>query len=109
MRALWPCLSYKYFPLVLYRPGTIKGQHLLDYADLGDVGFAMRVIGRSAGRTTIGISFSCDFSSTGNNLQPVFYSVFDTIAVAPDLPLALGVPITWFLPPFYTASNVLPE
>lgn len=86
-----------------------KGQHLLDYADLGDAGFAMRVIGRSAGRTTIGISFSCDFSSTGNNLQPVSYSAFDTISVAPDLPLALGMPITWLLPPFYTASNVLPE
>lgn len=86
-----------------------KGQHLLDFSDLSDAGFATRVIGRSAGRTTIGISFSCDFSPAGNNLQPVSYSASDTVLVAPDLPLALGMPITWLLPPFYTASNVLPE
>lgn len=86
-----------------------KGQHSLDFSDLSDAGFATRVIGRSAGRTTIGISFSCDFSPAGNNLQPVSYSASDTVLVAHNLPLALGMPITWLLPPFYTASNVLPE
>ena len=27
----------------------------------------------------------------------------------PDLPLALGVPITWVLPPHYTTKTVLPS
>lgn len=27
----------------------------------------------------------------------------------PDLPLALGVPITWVLPPHYTTTSILPS
>ena len=29
--------------------------------------------------------------------------------VVPDLPLSLGVPITWILPPHYIASSILPS
>lgn len=29
--------------------------------------------------------------------------------MVPDLPLALGVPITWILPPHYTTSALLPS
>jgi len=28
--------------------------------------------------------------------------------VVPDPPLALGIPMTWLLPPFYTTSSLLP-
>ncbi|KAI9197959.1 hypothetical protein LWI28_007429 [Acer negundo] len=32
-----------------------------------------------------------------------------SLSVVPDLPLALGVPITWVLPPHYTTSGLLPS
>lgn len=32
-----------------------------------------------------------------------------TISVVPDLPVSLGVPMTWVLPPFYTSSSLLPS
>ncbi|KAH9331454.1 hypothetical protein KI387_003562, partial [Taxus chinensis] len=86
-----------------------KGQCLLDYAGLGDAGFATRIIGRSGGRSTVSISFSCDFSAAGNIHRSVSYSASDTIWVVPNLPSALGMPITWLLPPFYTTSDLLPE
>jgi nuclear pore complex protein Nup210 len=32
-----------------------------------------------------------------------------SVTVVPDLPLALGLPITWILPPHYTSTSLLPS
>jgi nuclear pore complex protein Nup210 len=44
----------------------------------------------------------------GTSGSVVSYNVSKTILVVPDPPLALGIPITWILPPFYTSSSLLP-
>lgn len=31
------------------------------------------------------------------------------ISIVPDLPLSLGTPMTWVLPPFHTSSTILPS
>lgn len=62
---------------------------------------------RSAGRTSVAVSFSCDFVSS-SYLESKFYSSSMSISVVPDPPLALGIPMTWILPPYYITSSVLP-
>lgn len=37
------------------------------------------------------------------------YEASIVLSVVPDLPLSLGVPMTWVLPPFYTSSSLLPS
>lgn len=37
------------------------------------------------------------------------YEASMILSVVPDLPLSLGVPMTWVLPPFYTSSSLLPS
>lgn len=37
------------------------------------------------------------------------YSSSLSVAVVPDLPLALGLPATWILPPYYTTTSLLPS
>ncbi|KAF3793671.1 Nuclear pore complex protein [Nymphaea thermarum] len=64
--------------------------------------------GRSAGKTGIAVSFSCEFASSSSVQHTVFYNVSEEIIVVPDPPLSLGIPATWILPPFYTTKNVLP-
>jgi len=39
----------------------------------------------------------------------MFYSSSLSVTVVPDLPLALGIPITWILPPYYTMTSSLPS
>ena len=63
---------------------------------------------RSAGRSNIAITFSCDFSS-GSFSHSRTYSASLSVRVMPDPPLALGIPITWILPPHYTTSDLLPQ
>ncbi|KAK3132641.1 hypothetical protein QOZ80_6AG0525560 [Eleusine coracana subsp. coracana] len=70
--------------------------------------FINHVIGRSAGKTRISILVTCDFLLPGTSGSVVSYNVSKTILVVPDPPLALGIPITWLLPPFYTTSSLLP-
>lgn len=72
-----------------------------------DVGFIMTLFGRSAGRAEVSISFSCDFQLSGTT-QAVHYTASKTLTVVPDPPLALGMPVTWILPPSYTTSDLLP-
>lgn len=62
---------------------------------------------RSAGKTNVAAAFSCDFIS-GSHLQSRSYSASISLSAVPDLPLALGVPITWVLPSHYTTSKLLP-
>ncbi|KAK1318726.1 hypothetical protein QJS10_CPB04g01397 [Acorus calamus] len=71
-----------------------------------DNAFMMTIRGRSAGRTKVSVTFSCDFFS-GTTL-PISYNAVESVRVVSDPPLALGIPITWVLPPFYTTSDLLP-
>ncbi|XP_004304654.1 PREDICTED: nuclear pore membrane glycoprotein 210-like [Fragaria vesca subsp. vesca] len=73
-----------------------------------DLGFIKVVLGRSAGRTNVAVSFSCEFVSSGSKSWRRIYNASVSISVVPDPPLALGVPITWILPPHYTTSSLLP-
>lgn len=70
--------------------------------------FINHVIGRSAGKTKISVSITCDFLMTGSS-GSIAYSASKTILVVPDPPLALGLPITWLFPPFYTTTDLLPR
>lgn len=78
------------------------------YGDQEDVDFIKALYGRSAGRSNIAITFSCDFSS-GSFSHSRTYSASLSVRVMPDPPLALGIPITWILPPHYTTSDLLPQ
>ncbi|PRQ54034.1 putative invasin/intimin cell-adhesion [Rosa chinensis] len=73
-----------------------------------ELGFIKVVLGRSAGRTNIAVSFSCEFVSSGSKSWRRIYNASVSISVVPDPPLALGVPITWILPPRYTTTSLLP-
>lgn len=74
-----------------------------------DFGFINLLHGRSAGTTDVRVSFSCSFTSAGSLPYSRSYIASLSIRVVPDLPLALGVPMTWILPPHYTTSNLLPS
>lgn len=63
---------------------------------------------RAPGQTNVAVSFSCEFISSGSHLEARTYSASISLLVVSDLPLALGAPITWVLPPHYTTSSVLP-
>ncbi|KAF9590251.1 hypothetical protein IFM89_032029 [Coptis chinensis] len=71
------------------------------------VDFINTVYGRSAGRTNVIVSFSCNFISSGAS-HSHSYNASTSLRVVSEPPLALGLPITWVLPPFYTTSNLLP-
>uniref|UniRef100_A0A1D1XKT8 Nuclear pore membrane glycoprotein 210-like n=2 Tax=Anthurium amnicola TaxID=1678845 RepID=A0A1D1XKT8_9ARAE len=72
-----------------------------------DYRFINMLHGRSEGRTKVSVSFCCDFLSSGNT-QPMYFKASQSLRVVPELPLALGLPITWVLPPYYTTSDLLP-
>ncbi|KAL6506124.1 hypothetical protein OROHE_022653 [Orobanche hederae] len=74
-----------------------------------DTGFINVLYGRSAGKTNVAVSFSCEFSTSGSKTQSRLYSSSLSVTVVPDLPLALGLPITWILPPYYTTTSLLPS
>ncbi|KAF8399768.1 hypothetical protein HHK36_015638 [Tetracentron sinense] len=78
------------------------------YSDEKDFGFINVLYGRSAGRTNVAVSFTCDFISPGSFSQSRSYNASALLWVVSDPPLALGVPMTWVLPPFYTTSILLP-
>ncbi|CAN8257909.1 unnamed protein product [Cochlearia groenlandica] len=64
---------------------------------------------RSAGKTRVAVAFSCHFVSHGLYSESRTYEASMILSVTPDLPLSLGVPMTWVLPPFYTSSSLLPS
>ncbi|KAA8548147.1 hypothetical protein F0562_004591 [Nyssa sinensis] len=80
-----------------------------NYSDEEDLDFIKVLYGRSAGRTNVAVLFSCDVVSSGSFLQSRSYGASISLWVVPDLPLALGAPMTWILPPHYTTSNILPS
>ncbi|KAJ4827574.1 hypothetical protein Tsubulata_004795 [Turnera subulata] len=73
-----------------------------------ELGFIKVLYGRSAGRANVAVKFSCDFASTSYSQSRV-YDASISLIVVPDLPLALGAPITWILPPHYVTSKLLPS
>ncbi|XP_019185742.1 PREDICTED: nuclear pore complex protein GP210 isoform X2 [Ipomoea nil] len=73
-----------------------------------DNGFIKVLHGRSAGKTNVKISFTCDFLSSKSSLRSRLYNASISMVVVPELPLALGLPATWTLPPHYTTSDLLP-
>ncbi|GAV68566.1 RRM_1 domain-containing protein/Big_2 domain-containing protein [Cephalotus follicularis] len=77
------------------------------YLDDKELGFIKVLYARLAGRANVAVTFSCDFIS-GSYSQSRMYNASVLLSVVSDLPLALGVPITWVLPPYYTTSGVLP-
>ena len=64
---------------------------------------------RSAGKTKVSISVTCDFLLPGTTGSVVSYNASKTILVVPDPPLALVLPMTWLFPPFYTTTSLLPR
>ncbi|XVF14043.1 hypothetical protein REPUB_Repub09cG0022600 [Reevesia pubescens] len=79
------------------------------YADNKELSFINVLYGRAPGRTNVAVSFSCDFMSSGSHLEARTYGASISLLVVSDLPLALGAPITWILPPHYTTSSILPS
>ncbi|XP_030530756.1 nuclear pore complex protein GP210 isoform X1 [Rhodamnia argentea] len=78
----------------------------LSYFNERELGFIKVLLGRSAGKARVSVSFSCDFVSASFS-ESKFYSSSVSVSVIPDPPLALGVPITWILPPQYITSTLL--
>ncbi|CAM6103477.1 unnamed protein product [Calypogeia fissa] len=72
-------------------------------------GFAVRVVGKSAGRAKVTVSFTCHFGNGDGIAEPKQYVASNTIWVVPPPPLALGIPATWLLRPQYTSSSLLPQ
>jgi len=64
---------------------------------------------RSAGKTKISLSVTCDFLLPGTSGSVVSYNASKTILVVPYPPLALVLPMTWLFPPFYTTTSLLPR
>ncbi|CAK7328122.1 unnamed protein product [Dovyalis caffra] len=60
------------------------------------------------GKANITVTFSCDFASASYS-QSRLYDAALSLLVVPSLPLALGVPMTWVLPPHYVTFSLLPS
>ncbi|KAK4603548.1 hypothetical protein RGQ29_012174 [Quercus rubra] len=88
---------------------TSKEVQFTSYLEEKGLGFIKVLYGRSAGRANVNVTFSCDFITPGSNSGSRFYSASVSLLVVADLPLALGVPITWVLPPHYTTTSLLPS
>lgn len=99
------CSSYKW---------TIEDEKVLgflepvEYLDVNNLGFLRVLHGRSAGKTSVKVSFTCNFSYSGFFSESRFYSASISLRVLADLPLALGSTVTWLLPPHYTSADLLP-
>ncbi|CAN4080170.1 unnamed protein product [Withania somnifera] len=86
-----------------------KGNGLTGYVDDSDLGFIQVFHGRSAGKTLVTVSFSCDFIAYKSFSESRSYTASISLSVVSELPLALGSPITWIVPPHYTTSALLPS
>ncbi|XP_022152143.1 nuclear pore complex protein GP210 isoform X1 [Momordica charantia] len=93
-----------------YRPAStaLEDVQFVSYINERDLGFINMVYGRSAGIANIAVSFLCELT-LGSNIETKFFNASASLSVIPNLPLALGVPITWILPPYYTTTKALPS
>ncbi|CAA0820165.1 Nuclear pore complex protein GP210 [Striga hermonthica] len=80
-----------------------------DFLNGQDFSFIRIVGGVSAGKTIVTVSFSCNYNFSNSISKSIFYNASVSLSVVPDLPLALGLPITWILPSYYTSSDLLPS
>lgn len=117
-----PCKKYEWrvededvltFKVADLLHGHKHGSSSLDLEENGsndnlDPRFIRVLYGKSSGRTHVNVSLSCNFVSRSFS-QSSFYTASITLYVVPDLPLALGKPATWVLPPHYITSNLLPS
>lgn len=90
--------------IIIILKGTV-----LEYVIECQVFIYLIILVRSAGKTNVAVSFLCEFSTSGPKTQSRLYSSSLSVTVVPDLPLALGLPITWILPPYYTTTSLLPS
>ncbi|CAN1272932.1 Nuclear pore complex protein GP210 [Linum perenne] len=70
--------------------------------------FIKVLYGRSAGRTAVAVTFSCDFISSSYS-QSRMYDASVSLLVVPDIRLVPGAPTAWILPPHYITSSLLPS
>ncbi|KAJ8750145.1 hypothetical protein K2173_014060 [Erythroxylum novogranatense] len=94
--------------LNLYVTEGLHSEKWLPLDDDKELGFVKVLHGRSAGRSNVAVTFLCEFVSPSYS-EARFYDASVSIFVVPGLPLALGVPITWVLPPHYVTSELLPS
>ncbi|XP_010528227.1 PREDICTED: nuclear pore complex protein GP210 [Tarenaya hassleriana] len=99
------CRAYKW---------TIEDEQVLSFhtstgVEEKEARFVNAIEGRLAGKARVMIAFSCDFVSPGLYSESRTYQASTVLSVVPDLPLSLGIPMTWILPPFYTSSSLLPS
>ncbi|XP_051140615.1 nuclear pore complex protein GP210 [Andrographis paniculata] len=87
---------------------SVKALQPSDSRGSPDLTFIQVLLGKSSGRTNVTVSFSCNYTFSNSVSKSVFYSASTSLLVIADLPLALGLPITWVLPPYYTTSDLLP-
>ncbi|XP_065877577.1 nuclear pore complex protein GP210 isoform X2 [Euphorbia lathyris] len=108
------CTSYKWTVddekvLGFYKEKRLDSEkNLFALDDEKLLGFIKVLYGRSAGRTSVALTFSCDFVSTSYS-ETRLYDASMSLLVVSDFPLALGVPITWVLPSHYITSSILPS
>ncbi|PIN01198.1 Nuclear pore complex, gp210 component [Handroanthus impetiginosus] len=88
---------------------TLKTFQATDSLEGQDLYFIRVLHGISAGKTNVTVSFSCHYNLPNSFTKSMFYSASISLWVVPDLPLALGSPITWILPPYYISSDILPS
>ncbi|CAN0904175.1 Nuclear pore complex protein GP210 [Linum grandiflorum] len=91
-----------------YRGEKVLGdKERLPLNDDKEVDFIKVLYGRSAGRTTVAVTFSCDFFSSSYS-QSRMYDASVSLLVVPDIRLVPGAPTAWILPPHYITSALLP-
>ncbi|KAJ6775802.1 NUCLEAR PORE MEMBRANE GLYCOPROTEIN 210 [Salix koriyanagi] len=83
-------------------------KHWFPLDDEQELDFIKVLHGRSAGKANITVTFSCDFISASYS-QSRLYDATLSLLVVPPLPLDLGGPMTWLLPPHYATSSLLPS
>ncbi|KAF9666359.1 hypothetical protein SADUNF_Sadunf16G0221300 [Salix dunnii] len=83
-------------------------KHWFPLDDEQELDFIKVLHGRSAGKANITVTFSCDFISASYS-QSRLYDATLSLLVVPPLPLDLGGPMTWLLPPHYSTSSLLPS
>ncbi|KAI3474918.1 hypothetical protein Pfo_030229 [Paulownia fortunei] len=88
---------------------TVKTFRPTDSLNGQDLNFIQVLHGISAGKTNVTVSFSCDYKFSNSFSKSMFYSASISLWVVSDLPLALGSPVTWILPSYYTSSDLLPS
>ncbi|KAG8384867.1 hypothetical protein BUALT_Bualt04G0163000 [Buddleja alternifolia] len=114
---IYPSLSegnlFSFYELCNNFKWSVEDKDVLEFHDSNHASaernFIQVLHGISAGKTNVAVSFSCDYNFSKSFSKSIFYSASISLWVVSDLPLALGLPITWIFPPYYTSSDLLPS